>query len=466
VAREKFEFRTLIPASSTELFDWHRRWGAFDRLSPPWIDVQVLERGMGIENGARVVLLISNGPIKLKWTLEHTDYVDGEQFADRQVDGPFAYWHHVHHFEPLSQNSCYLNEIVEYELPAGELGEMAGGGLVHRELERLFKFRHRTLSQDCQAKAAYRVPPLKVLISGSTGLIGSALIPFLTTQGHSVTRLVRRGSQVANHDENARVTWDPYGPELEAAAIEGFDAVVHLAGDNIGSERWTPEKKKKLLQSRLKPTQLLVHKLNQLERPPAVLISASAIGLYGDRGTELLTEESSIGRGFLADVCDQWEESSRAVDRQIRLVNVRTGVVLTPRGGALQKMLLPFKMGAGGPIGSGKQYFSWVDIDDVVGGIYHAIITPQVFGPLNLVAPNPVTNGEFTRVFGHVLERLAIMPMPAVAARAMFGEMADECLLASQQVMPQKLMTTGYNFRNPELETSLRHVLGKFITTD
>ncbi len=463
VSREKFVYKSLIPAPAKEVFNWHKRAGAFERLAPPWVDLKILNRQGGIEDGAFVELAISNGPITIKWTLEHKDYVEGRQFCDYQVEGPFAFWEQVHRVEPESDNSCYLQDTVEYELPAGGLGDLAGGRIIHHELENLFKFRHRTLIQDIVYAKEANIRPIRVLVTGSTGLIGSALVPYLTSQGHEVTRLLRNGSKISDHDHNERIRWDPYEPKIDTNRLEGYDAVVHLAGDNIGSERWTDAKKKKLIYSRLKPTQVLCQALNQLERPPSVLISASAIGIYGDRGVENLVEESPSGEGFLADTCMQWEAAARGVDPDIRLVNLRFGVVLSPKGGALHKMLLPFQMGGGGPIGSGQQFFSWIDIDDALGAIFHSIINGTVSGPVNAVSPYPVPNADFARVLGKIVGRPALVPMPAFAARAMFGQMADECLLASQKVLPGRLTETNYEFRYPYLEPSLRHVLGKLV---
>lgn len=424
--------------------------------------MKILSRQGGIENGAQVVVQINNGPISVKWALEHKDYVEGRQFCDFQVDGPFAFWEQVHRIEPETEESCYLQDSVEYELPAGGLGDLAGGRIIHHELENLFKFRHRTLIQDIVYAREANIRPIRVLISGSTGLIGSALVPYLTSQGHEAARLLRNGSKISDNDHNERVRWDPYEPRIDMKRLEGFDAVVHLAGDSISSERWSDDKKKKIIHSRLKPTQVLCQALNQLDKPPAVLVSASAIGIYGDRGVETLLEESAPGEGFLADTCLQWEAAASGVDADIRVVNMRFGVVLSPKGGALHKMLLPFQMGGGGPIGTGQQFFSWIDIDDALGSIFHAIINGNVSGPVNAVSPYPVQNADFARALGRIVGRPAVVPMPAFAARAMFGQMADECLLASQKVLPGVLTDTEYEFRYPYLERSLRKLLGKF----
>ncbi|MFQ5649509.1 MAG: TIGR01777 family oxidoreductase [bacterium] len=296
---------------------------------------------------------------------------------------------------------------------------------------------------------------MKLLITGASGLIGSALEPFLRKAGHDVNRLVR-------HKESASCCdfyWDPYADELDRAALEGIEGVIHLSGENIAA-RWTESKKQKILDSRVKPTRFLSKIVSDLETPPKVLISASAIGYYGDRGDEVLTEKSKFGSGFLSDVVRQWEAATTpAAVKGIRVLTLRLGVVLSRHGGALARMVPPFKMGAGGIVGNGDQYWSWVGIDDVVGALNHALTTDTLEGPVNVVAPNPVTNREFTKVLGRVLGRPTFVPMPAFAARIAFGEMAQALLLASARVEPAKLKATNYEFWHPELEELLHYVL-------
>jgi uncharacterized protein (TIGR01777 family) len=299
---------------------------------------------------------------------------------------------------------------------------------------------------------------MNILVSGSTGLVGSALVPSLTADGHTVTQLVRTASP--HLDRTA--LWDPVKGEIDTAALEGQDAVVHLAGENIATGRWTAAKKARIKDSRVNGTRLLCEALSRLSRPPQALLCASAIGYYGSRGDEVLTEESSAGSGFLADICREWEAAAApAVQKGIRVVHLRFGVIFSARGGPLTKMLTPFRLGVGGRIGSGRQYLSWVAIDDVMGAIHHALRTSSLQGPVNVVAPRPVTNLEFTKTLGRVLGRPTIAPLPGFMARLMLGEMADELLLASARVQPTRLLDTHYPFRFPELEGALRHLLGK-----
>jgi uncharacterized protein len=296
---------------------------------------------------------------------------------------------------------------------------------------------------------------MNVLVSGATGLIGSALIPELEAGGHSVTRLTRS----PRSDEDVR--WDPDAGTIEGD-LAGTDIVVHLAGESIAEGRWTSEKKRRILESRQKGTRLLAEKIAGLPAPPSVMVSVSAIGYYGDRGNELLTEESEPGDLFLSRVCLEWEAAAEpAREAGVRVVHPRFGIVLSTEGGALGTTLPIFKLGGGGKIGSGKQYWSWVSLDDVVGAILHAIETDALSGPVNVTAPDPPTNAEYTRVLGRVLNRPTFFTVPAPAARIALGGMADELLLASARVEPAKLEETGYEYRHPELEGALRNLVGK-----
>ena len=297
---------------------------------------------------------------------------------------------------------------------------------------------------------------MKILVSGSHGLVGKALMKSLTDDGHEVIRLVRQ-EPIFGAPE---IWWDPSQGRIDAERLEGLDVVVHLAGESIASGRWTDEKKRTILESRVKGTSLLSDSLARLSRPPSVFLSASAIGYYGDRGDELLTEQSAPGNDFLAKVCIEWEAAtSAAVEKGIRTVHTRFGIILDENGGALAKMLTPFRLGIGGRVGSGKQWMSWVALEDVISALKFPMGETSTRGPVNFVSPNPVTNAEFTKTLGRVLSRPTFFPVPEFGARLAFGEMADALLLSSQRVEPAVLKSKGFEFRWTTLEAALRHIL-------
>jgi uncharacterized protein (TIGR01777 family) len=296
---------------------------------------------------------------------------------------------------------------------------------------------------------------MRVAVTGASGLIGGALVPFLRAGGHEVLRMVRRTPRA---QDEAR--WDPESGELDASALGSLDAVVHLAGENIAGGRWTEARKARLRASRVGPTRLLAEALARLKRKPQVLVSASALGYYGHRGDTWLTEKDSPADDFLGRLSVEWERATApAQEAGIRVVSPRIGIVLSPAGGALAKMLLPFKAGLGGVVGPGTQYMSWIALDDLVGVIQHLLERSDLAGPVNAVSPSPVTNAELTKTLGRVLGRPTLMAVPAFALRLALGEMADT-LLASTRLRPERLLATGYRFRFPELEGALRHALG------
>ncbi len=457
-AVETFERRIVLPASAEAVFDWHSRPGAFARLTPPWEPLEVISQSGGIRDGDRVEIRVAIGPFRKKWTAEHRGYVQGRQFQDIQLGGPFAHFEHTHRIIPQSEHSCVLEDHIEYQLPLGGVGRCLAGNYVRRKLERTFRYRHDVTLQDITAHARQEGQrTMKVLVTGATGLVGSALVPMLTTGGHEVFRLTRSNPVEAND-----IQWNPDSGDLPKARLEGMDAVVHLAGENIAASRWNARVKERLRRSRVDTTRFLCESLVQLERRPKTLICASAIGYYGDRGAEILTESAGPGHGFLADLCRDWEAACEpARQAGMRVANLRIGVVLSPKGGGLAKMLTPFKMGAGGIIGSGNQYWSWIAIDDVAGAIHHCLTHQNLSGSFNATAPNPVTNRDFTKTLGAVLGRPTILPMPAFAARMALGEMADDLLLGSARVMPNRLCESNYQFRYPNLDGALRHLLGQ-----
>jgi len=486
---QEFVARTRLPVSAGQAYAWHARPGAFQRLSPPWQHVEVLEQGAGLSEGTRIVMRLRAGPLRKRWVAVHGPCVPGREFRDSAESGPFAHWEHVHRLQPDGPDACWLEDRVQYALPLTALSQPFAGGFARRELERLFRYRHDTTRADLAAHTAHAEHlggrPLRVLVSGASGLVGRQLVAFLSTGGHEVVRLERAGVRgaadasgrspasgatgAAGAGDSARVAgapssiaWDPASGAIDADALEGFDAVVHLAGENIAARRWNAAHKEAVRNSRVGPTAALARALGRLRRKPAAFLCASAIGYYGNRGDELLTERAEAGLGFLPEVCEAWEGATApAAAAGIRTVNLRIGVVLTPQGGALAKLLPPFRLGGGGPIGSGRQWWSWISLDDVVGVIHHALCTESLSGPCNVVSPQPLPNADFARALGAVLHRPALIPLPAPVARKLIGEMADALLLSSARVVPFALLGSDYPFRHADLGSALRHLLGR-----
>jgi uncharacterized protein (TIGR01777 family) len=454
-----------MPVPAEFLYRWHASPRAFERLIPPWERIEVIQPPTGLCDGDRVLVRVRlAGPISMPWEARMQCIRPGESFEDVQVRGPFAAWKHTHTMTPDGAAGCLLTDHVEYELPLGMLGRLVGGRFARNKLARMFAYRHR-LTRD-EVAAHYRVqtripggrPPMKVLISGRSGLIGTELSDFLTSGGHATAALTRKASGRAD-----QIHWSIDDGTIDRPAIEagGFDAIVHLAGESIQG-RWTRAKKRRIRDSRADGTRLLCETLAEMDSPPKTFICASGVNYYGDRGDEELTEESSSGDSFLADVCRQWEAACEpAREKGIRVVNLRTGVVLTPKGGALSKLLPPFKLGGGGKVGSGKQWWSWIAIDDHLGTIHHCLTNESLRGPVNATAPNPATNAEFTKTLGKVLSRPTLLPLPAAVVKLAFGQMGEELLLDSARVLPAKLLASGYQFRYPMLEPALRHLLGR-----
>ena len=296
---------------------------------------------------------------------------------------------------------------------------------------------------------------MRVLISGASGLIGRALTDRLRSAGDTVQTLVRRNQE----QSEGEIAWDPDAGVLDSSRLDGVDAVVHLAGKPIAS-RWTEETKRAIRDSRVRGTKRLAEAVAQLPRRPKVFIAASAVGFYGSRGDEPLDETSAPGTGFLADVCQEWEEAAApARDAGIRTVHLRTGLVLSRKGGLLARVLLAFKMGAGGIVGTGRQWLSWISLGDATAAIQYAIGAAELSGPVNLTAPQPVPNAEFARTLGKILGRPTLVPVPAFAVRLLLGEMGDELVLSGQKVMPRKLLASGFSFAHPDLESAIRWAL-------
>ncbi|MEK9500358.1 TIGR01777 family oxidoreductase [Gaopeijia maritima] len=453
-----FRRSMTVPHPVSDVFAWHERPGALERLTPPWENMRVVRRSGGIADGAVVEIRHKKGPLDLSWEMEHVDYEQGRRFVDVQRKGPFQSWRHTHEFAPTDDGGTLVTDTIEWEPPLGAAGEVLAGPILEKELEQGFAFRHRRLAHDLDLHARWAgAPRLTVAITGAGGLIGSALSHLLTTGGHRVVRMVRSRSRATD----GAVYWNADTGEVDTAGLRGVDAVVHLAGEPISGVRWTDAKKRAIRESRVKGTAAIAGAIAGMH-DVKTLVMASAVGYYGGRKDEILTETSAPGKGFLAEVCVEWEAAARRAEGAgVRVVKIRNGLVLSPAGGALPLMLTAFKSGLAGRVGNGRQYVPWIDLDDCVGIFYTALMNGAVKGVLNGTGPHPVTNATFTDVLGRVLNRPTVVPLPKLAVRAMLGEMGDELLLKGQRARPAATLAAGYDFRREDLEASLRHQLGR-----
>jgi uncharacterized protein (TIGR01777 family) len=451
----RFTLRSPLPVPPASLWAWHARPGAFARLAPPWQRVEPLGEPAAPAEGARTTLRLKTGPVWRRWVARHEDVRPGAGFTDVQERGPFATWRHVHRFLPRPGGS-HLEDDITFALPGGALGTWLGAGFVRRALTRVFRWRHATTAADLARHGTTALGPQRILVSGAGGLVGSQLLPFLRTGGHEVIRLVRREAGPGER------RWDPSSASLDPALFADVDAVIHLGGVGIADKRWSAARKEAIRESRTGSTRRLAEAIAQASPRPRTLLVASAVGIHGSRGDEVLDEQSTPGADFLAGVCQAWEaaaDPARAAG--VRTAHLRFGVILDPRGGALGRMLPPFRMGAGGRLGSGTQWMAWVALDDVLGAILHVLGTPSLAGPVVVAAPEPVRQRDFARALGRVLGRPAFLPMPAFVARMAFGEVADALLLASQRPHPSALLRSGFRFHHPTLDGALRHMLGR-----
>ncbi len=451
-----FEHVSHYPHPRDEVFAWHTRPGGFVRLTPPGMATLLEGPSDGINPGSELLLRISHpmlaGPVSrvgAQWRVRHVEFEEGRLFVDEQVSGPFRSWRHEHHFEDAPGGGTTITDRVQWELPP--IPTSIDETIATRELRRLFAFREHQLRADLALHARLQSPPLRVLVSGASGLIGTQVTALLTSGGHEVTRLVRHEPR-----SQAEVQWTPGGGAIDEDAMARADAVVHLAGESIGG-RFTATKKRRILSSRVEGTRTIAESIARSGRHQ-VLVQASGIGVYGARRPgELLTEESDPGDGFLAEVVREWEAAARPADG--RTVFLRTGIVLSEGGGALQPMLPLFLAGAGGPLTDPRAWMSWISLDDMARAYVHALLTPDLSGPVNAVAPEPVTAGEFARALGRVLRRPAVLPTPGFGPALLLGsEGKDQLIDTNQRVGVGKLLSSGFHFGEPTLAAALQHV--------
>jgi uncharacterized protein (TIGR01777 family) len=448
-----------MPVPRQALFAWHERPGAFDRLLPPWVRAELLESSGGIRDGARLRFRIRRGPFALTWDARHSHYHEGHAFTDTMASGPFRSWSHTHRtLDAKDPASSILRDEVTFSLPGGSLAWHAAAPILRPDLTRMFTFRHLRTRADLALlstldRALNR--PARIGVSGVGGVIGGALASLLRAGGHDVLRLVRRR---ANPGESTLAVGAGHG-QVDREPLERLDAIVHLGGEPIASGRWTAAKRDAVRASRVESTRALAGVIASLAHPPRVLVVASGIGLYGDRGEDELTEDAGIGSGFFAEVARDWEaaaEPARAAG--VRVVHLRLGVVLSRTGGALGATRRLFALGLGVVPGSGRQWWSWIGLDDALGVILHAIATPDLAGAVNAVAPAPTRARDFARTLARVLDRPLAARLPAWALRLLAGERGDT-ILWSTRCVPAKLRATGYRFLEPDLDGALRREL-------
>jgi len=461
-----YKHETVVNADISTTFAWFEHEGSFRRLMPPWEVAEEVRADESLEVGSqRVFRFPAPGApfLNLTWVAEHTGYDKPNYFADTMVKGPFWKWDHEHCLTEENGVTTVVDDVT-YSVPFGPLGmlvdKVLGGSLVTGRIYSMFRAREFRLKRDIDNHTKFiNIPRKKILVVGSSGLIGTQLVAFLDTGNHEVWRMVRRES---NPNKN-EITWHPNKGEINAKELEGFDVVIHLGGVGIGDKRWSKKRKAAIKDSRVDSTSLLSKTLAGLEKKPDLFMMASAIGYYGSRGEEELDEDSSMGEGFLTDICKEWENSANpAKDAGIRTIHLRTGIVISAIGGALGKMLLPAKIGGGGPIGGGKQWMSWISMDDQIYSMYHLMMSEGLSGEYNITAPNPVRQKEFAKTLGRVLRRPAFAPLPGFMMKLMFGEMGVRLTLDSQKVLPKNLQEAGYQFTHDYLESALSDSLGKW----
>lgn len=458
----KFTHKKQYEASKQELWNWYNSPGAFRRIMPEWEGIKPVQVG-SLKDGEETIFKVSIGPIKRKWIARHHSVVENETFSDRMMKGPFGKWNHQHSFVG-SGNNTEIQDTIDWKLPLHILTGWTAAITVIPRMNQMFRYRSEKVANDLtQINKTRDLPRQRVLVSGSTGMIGLQLCAFLEAAGHEVHRLLRIDSKLpADINSENVIRWNDKTGDVIKGDMNGFDSVIHLAGAGIGDKRWSRKRKDIIRNSRVIPTTNLSKILAGLDQPPKAFLSGSAIGYYGDQGTTLVDESSSKGDGFLSNICSEWEQaSSVAEEAGIRVSHLRSGIVISPLGGALAKLLLPTKMGGGGPVGGGRQIQSWISLDDEIYAIHHLMMQDTSQGAYNLTSPNSVSQKVFAKKLGRVLRRPAFMPLPKFALQLMFGEMGKVLIIEGQDVKPTRLQESGFVFTYSDLENCLRNCLGR-----
>ena len=450
---EIYERSKSLPHAIEWVFAWFERPAAFYRQIPPRERIETLEHFGSIRDGDRAKLRMRVGPLSIHLAIQHEEFRPPSEFGNRQTAGPHRSLRHRHLFRATGESSCEMTDRVYCE--PNRIVALAGRAGLRNKVERSLDFCQERVLRDLDRHAFAPAQPLRVLITGASGMIGSTLTVFLESGGHEVVRLVRRPPA-----SDSEVAWDPTSGNIDTAALEGFDAVIHLAGENIAAGRWTKARRRSIRESRVASTELLCSALQRVKQPPSVLLIASAVGFYGET-EEPVDESAPVGEGFLAEVTAAWEKAAEpARVAGIRVVHARLGVVLSPLSGLLGRLLPVFNIGAGGAVGNGRQPMSWIGLEDAIGALHFLMINERAQGPINVVAPTATTNREFTHVLAKVLQRPALAPMPNIAIRALFGEMGDELMLKGQAAVPAQLTDLGFPWLEPSLDGALRWELG------
>lgn len=460
-----FHKTSTLPYNQQTVFEYHSQLGAIDRLIPPWERVKILKRNDSLQVGSEVLLQQSLGPLKMEWLAKHTAFEPPIRFQDQQIRGPFKSWIHDHIVEPVSEQSAKLTDSVIYQLPYGPAGRL-GSSWIADKISSMFSYRHRTTLLDLDLVSHFRSlvsnnTPLRIGIAGSSGMIGRRVCALASIAGIEVVRIVRPGAggsdaEVPSH----KITELSTRGFADQDAMEGLDAVIHLGGFGIADRRWTTSTKEKILSSRVDSTKSLVHWLKTLKTPPKKFVCASGVGAYGDRGEDVCSDmnhnhDVKAGDTFLEQVSRLWEAAASDFSDRGTVCIGRLAMAIHPLQGALSKMIPVFRLGLGGPMGNGKQYWSWIHVDDAAAAFLHLAINPNSSGVYNLASPEPLTNSEFSRVLAHKLGRWSVFPAPQFGLKLMLGQMADELLLSSVRALPDRLESEMFPFRAKTLSEAL-----------